>query len=133
MEKLYFNANLDSLIEYLKQFSNEEDIYSFLAYLDKILITAKKKVKLKESEYIYKFIGNFLLKTYVYKLIMLFNNDKINGDEFLTSIDGFIIILNSNYVLSKKNTYYFLTKDFTKQILDEICKNLDNVQKNKIM
>lgn len=102
MEKLYFNANLDGLIEYLKQFSNEEDIYSFLAYLDKILITAKKKVKSKESEHIYKFIGNFLLKTYVYKLIMLFNNDKINGDEFLTSIDGFIIILNSNYVLSKK-------------------------------
>lgn len=133
MEKLYFNANLDGLIEYLKQFSNEEDIYSFLEYFDKILVTSKKKVKLKEAEYIYKFIGSFLLKTHVYKLIMLFNNDKINDEEFLTSIDDFIILLNINYVLSKKNTYHFLTKDFTDQILDEINEELDNEQKNKIM
>ena len=133
MEKLYFNADLDGLIERLKQFSSEEDIYLFLEYFDKVLVNSKKKIKTKEAENIYKFIGNFLLKLHVYKVITLFKNDKINDDEFLNLIDDFIILLSSTYVIYKKNTYDFLTKDLADQILDEINEDLDNEQKNKIM
>lgn len=133
MEKLYFNADLDGLINYLKQFSNEEDVYLFLEYFDKILVTAKKKVKSEEAEYIYKFIGAFLLKVYVYKLGILIENNTINSEEFLNSMDDFIKVLSINYVFDKKNNYYFLTNDFTNQILDEIYEELDNEQKNKIM
>lgn len=133
MEKLYFNADLDGLIECLKQFSKEEDIYLFLEYFDKILVTAKKKVRTKEAKHIYNFIGEFLLKLQIYKAIMLFKNDKINEDEFLTLIDDFIILLSSKYVIYKKNTFDFLTKDLADQILDEINEDLDDKQKNKIM
>lgn len=133
MEKLYFNADLDGLIERLKQFSSEEDIYLFLEYFDKILVNSKKKIKTKEAENIYKFIGKFLLKLHVYKVITLFKNDKINDDEFLNLIDDFIILLSSTYVIYKKNTYDFLTKDLADQILDKINEDLDNKQKNKII
>lgn len=133
MEKFYFNADLDGLINYLKQFSNEEDIYLFLEHFDKILVTAQKKIKPKEAEYIYKFIGGFLLKIYVYRLGMLIENNTITREEFLKAIDDFIKVLSINYVFDKKNTYFFLTKEFTDQILDEINETLDDIQKNKIM
>ena len=133
MEKLYFNADLDGLIECLKQFSREKDIYLFLEYFDKILVTAKKKTRPKDAKHIYKFIGEFLLKLQTYKAIMLFESDKINGDEFLTLIDDSIILLSSKYVIYKKSTYDFLTKDLADQILDQINEDLDNKQKNKIM
>lgn len=132
MEKLYFNADLDGLIECLKQFSNEEDIYSFLEYFDKILVNTKKKVSPKEAKHIYKFIGEFLLKLQIYKAITLFEADKINDEEFLTLIDDFIILLNTNYVLSKKNTYHFLTKELTDKILDEVNEELDNTKKIRL-
>ena len=129
MEKFYFSANLDVLINHLKQFSNEEDIYSFLTYFDKILVSINKKIKPKEAEYIYKFIGGFLLKLYVYKLVMLFKNNMINNEIFLESLDDFIRLLSTKSVFDNKNTYYFLTEDFTDQILDEINEDLDNKQR----
>lgn len=133
MEKLYFNADFDGLIENLKQFSNEEDIYLFLKYFDKILITSNKKVSSKEKKHIYKSMAYFLLKSYICKLIMLLQKHEITREAFENLFDDFVEDLSVHYINDKKNTYYFLTEEFTNQILDEINEVLDNEQKNKIM
>lgn len=129
MEKLYFSADLDGLIAYLKQYSNEEDIYLFLQYFDKVFVNSKTKVKPKDAEYIYKFIAIFLLKSYIHKLGRLIQNNEINREEFLESFDEFVRLLSINAICDNKNTYYLLTPEITDQILDEVCEELDNKQK----
>ena len=131
MEKLYFSANPDGLIECLQNFSNEEDIRLFLSYLDKIC--KEKKIKPTTLKKIYMFIGAFLLKAYISKLITMFKTKEINRLEFENLFDEFIQELSSYSICDKKETYYFMTKELTDQILDEVNDALDKKQKNKIM
>jgi len=132
MEKLYFNADFDGLIQNLKQFSNEEDIYCFLKYFDKILITSNNRVSSKGKKHIYKSMAYFLLKSYICKLIALLQKDKITREDFENLFDEFVENLSVHYVNNKKNTYYFLTEEFTNQILDEINEDLTNKQKIRL-
>ncbi len=126
MEKLYFNADFDGLIQNLMQFSNEEDIYCFLKYFDKILITSNINLSSKEKNYIYKSMAHFLLRVYICKLITLLQKHEITKEDFENLFDEFVEDLSIHYVHNKKNTYYFLTEEFTNQILDEINEALDN-------
>lgn len=131
MEKLYFNADLDGLIKELKVFSNEEDIYSFLNYLDTILKGNKKDTTPKKLNEIYEFIARFLLKSYVCKLIALLNNKTISRSTFCNLFDDFVEELSTNVVHNKKNTYYFLTEERTNRLLGEINEALDKKEKIK--
>lgn len=133
MEKLYFNADLCGLINYLKEFASYNDIILFLMYFNKISITSNVKTNPKEIEYIYKFIGAFLLKTYTYKLGRSFENNEIKYDKFKVLMNDFINELMTNSTLYNKNTYYFLTKKFACEILNQINENLDIKQKIRLM
>ena len=133
MEKLYFNADFDGLISYLKDFSNEEDIYLFFKFFDKVFVNSKKKITPKEAKYFYEFIARFLLKTYICRLIYLLQNDLIKRKEFEDLFDDFVEKLSINAVYDKKNTYNFLTPEITDQILDQVNDDLDNKTKKKII
>lgn len=131
MEKLCFNADFDGLVNYLKDFSNEEDIYLFFKYFDKVFVNSKEKLTPKEAKYCYEFIACFLLKTYICKLIYLLQNDSITRKEFEELFDDFVEKLSINTVYDKKNTYNFLTPEITDQILDQVNDDLDNRTKKK--
>jgi len=133
MEKLYFNADFDGLVNYLKDFSNEEDIYLFFKFFDKVFVNSKEKISPKEAKYFYEFIACFLLKTYICKLIYLLQNDLITKKEFEEMFDDFVEKLSINAVYDKKNTYNFLTPEITDQILDQVNDDLDNKAKKKII
>ena len=74
MQLFYFNANLSGLVEYLKKYAPEDEIYKFINTLDflhehmgdKYLIPSSKEI-IKNG---FEFINSFLLKTALRKNII---------------------------------------------------------------
>ena len=96
MKALYFNANLMGLIEYLKQYNQEEEIYKFIRTLDflnkhledKHLTESSFKIIFESLQY----INIFLIKTSLRKKIV--NNSLNEQMDVLDLIYSLIPILN---------------------------------------
>lgn len=119
MQLFYFNANLSGLIQYLKKYAPEEEIYKFINTLDflkehtgdKHLISSSKKIIINGFE----FINSFLLKTALRKNIINTTATQISTEEILKSLTPIITLIPGSYE-SKTNFYQFYNN---KQFMDD--------------
>lgn len=108
MQSLYFNANLNGLVEYLKKYAPEDDIYKFISTLDflnehmgdKYLIPSSKKM-IKSG---YKFINSFLIKTALRKNIIDNPASQLSTEEVFKCLIP-ILTLIPNSVKSKNDSF----------------------------
>ena len=108
MQSLYFNANLNGLVEYLKKYAPEYDIYKFISTLDflnehmgdKYLIPSSKEM-IKSG---YKFINSFLIKTALRKNIIDNHASQLSTEEVFKCLIP-ILTLIPNSVKSKNDSF----------------------------
>ena len=108
MQSLYFNANLHGLVEYLKKYAPEYDIYKFISTLDflnehmgdKYLIPSSKEM-IKSG---YKFINSFLIKTALRKNIIDNPASQLSTEEVFKCLIP-ILTLIPNSVKSKNDSF----------------------------
>lgn len=85
MQSLYFNANLKGLIDVLKQYNTEDNVYNFITTLDflnkhltdKNLTPNSNQIRLNSL----KSINSFLIQTYIKKVIIEYPNEKIDTND----------------------------------------------------
>lgn len=106
MQSLYFNANLKGLIDALKQYSTEENVYNFITTLDflnkhltdKKLTPNSNKIRLNSL----KSISSFLIQTYINKLILEKTNKTIDTKEIFDKLVPLLILLPRDVAIHKK-------------------------------
>lgn len=122
MENLYFNADLDNVIEELKKFISEEDAIIFITYLDEISNKLKFSKPIEDVNKKISFISKFLISCYSKKIYKLYVDNLISFDDFKRENSNFINLLCIDY-LTKNNKYTFLTpeeaNEFVKNLVDE--------------
>ena len=108
MQLFYFNANLSGLVEYLKKYAPEEEIYKFINTLDflnehmddKYLIPSSKEI-IKNG---FEFINSFLLKTALRKNIIDNTATQLSTEDVLKRLIP-ILTLIPETVKSKNNSF----------------------------
>lgn len=108
MQLFYFNANLSGLVEYLKKYAPEEEIYKFINTLDflnehmddKYLIPSSKEI-IKNG---FEFINSFLLKTALRKNIIDNTAAQLSTEDVLKRLIP-ILTLIPETVKSKNNSF----------------------------
>lgn len=118
MQLFYFNANLNGLVEYLKKYAPEEEIYKFINTLDflnehmddKYLIPSSKEI-IKNG---FEFINLFLLKTALRKNIIDNTATQLSTEEVLKSLIP--ILTHIPKTVKSKNKFFQISDD--KQIKD---------------
>ena len=125
MQSLYFNANLKGLIDALKQYNTEENIYNFITTLDflnkhsrdKHLTPNSNKIILNNLEY----INSFLIKTYMQKLILEFPEEKIDVRQLIENI--YPILTKIPNVKMNKREFNALNEEFVANVINETLSN----------
>lgn len=128
LEQFYFNADVSGLINYLNEFCELKDIHSFIYYLDLIHKIGTKNIE-NVSE-MYEYIGYFLTKAYINKLLILAKKKELVKAQYLKLTNRFENILENNIVTCYNKKYKFLSNDLIIKIYDEIM-NKPNNQKIK--
>ena len=99
MEKLYFNADLRGLINEVEKFTTKSEIIAFILRVDYI----------NSSKYIYnddKFVinaYNFLIKTYVSKLMSMIEYNQITLEEADEMLQEFLLIIPDSSITKQKD------------------------------
>ncbi len=108
MKTLYFSANLNGLVECLKQYSLEEDVYRFINALDFLNKHMKDKYLIPSSTEIImnclKYINSFLIKVCLRKNILDNSENQISLEELANSLSPILTLLPTK-VKSKNKTY----------------------------
>ena len=102
---VYFNASLNGLIEYLKKYASEEEIYKFISTLDflnkhmddKYLIQSSKEM-IKNG---FEFINSFLIKTALRKNIIENFASELSTEEVLKSLIPILTSIPNSVKLKK--------------------------------
>ena len=118
MQLFYFNANLSGLVEYLKKYAPEEEIYKFINTLDflnehmddKYLIPSSKEI-IKNG---FEFINSFLLKTALRKNIIDNTAAQLLTEDVLKSLIPILTLIPE--IVKSKNNSFQISDD--KQIKD---------------
>ena len=102
MQTYYINANLKGVINELKNYTSNKEIFTFLNRLDFICENRYKKnisyfKQNKIMEYI-RYINEFLIITYIDKL----KKDKISKEEFDKNINDYLDLFTINILLGDK-------------------------------
>lgn len=108
MESLYLNANLQGLIQELKQWNSDKEISKFISRTDFIINHSNdKKYKLfveKKIQSSLKEINLFLINTYFKKNVEEYKRGFITYEQFMGSTTKYISSLP--FILSIKNKHY---------------------------
>lgn len=108
MQTLYFNANLNGLVEHLKQYSSENEIYKFINTLDFLNKHMQDKYLMPSSTEIIinslKYINSFLIQIGLRKIIIDNSENQVSAEEILKSLIPILTLIPSN-VKSKKKSY----------------------------
>ena len=111
MEKLYFEADLYSLIKSLQKYNSRSNIIKFINDVDILLYcinnTLTEKYYCKKS---LQTISKFLIKTYSTKVLNLKHNGKISEKEMWNRISNLIDVLD-NVVMLNSGSYKFSNVD----------------------
>lgn len=126
MQSLYFNANLKGLIDALKQYSTEENVYNFITTLDflnkhltdKKLTPNSNKIRLNSL----KSISSFLIQTYINKLILEKTNKTIDTKEIFDKLVPLLILLPRDIAIHKK-TVTVIDDDLMMEIIKDALFN----------
>ena len=118
MQLFYFNANLSGLVECLKKYAPEDEIYKFINTLDflhehmgdKYLIPSSKEI-IKNG---FEFINSFLLKTALRKNIIDNTATQLSTEEVLKSLLPILTLIPKT--VKSKNNFFQISDD--KQIMD---------------
>lgn len=135
MQSLYLNANLNGLVDVLKQYNSEEKIYDFITTLDLVNKYLKQNINTPKAFEIMTSslasINTFLLETFVNKTII----DNPNRNDYRTlmyenkeRLTKFISLLPDR-VKCKKKTFEILDADTIGNILVDIVSRYENNQK----
>lgn len=113
MQTFYFIANLNGLVEYLKNYAPEEEIYKFIHTLDLLNIHFHNYIYTPSSKQIMKeafdSVNLFLVKTALRKNILDNLDSNITAEE---AINGLLPVLAA---IPKKIKTKYLTIDFSNQ------------------
>lgn len=128
MQSLYFNANLKGLIDALKQYSTEENVYNFITTLDflnkhltdKKLTPNSNQIRLDSL----KNINSFLIQTYINKLILEHPNEKIETQEIFNNLVPLLTLLPNDVAIHKKPVTV-IDDDLMKQIIKDALSNYE--------
>lgn len=107
MRTLYFNANLKGLIDCLKQYHSEEEVYKFINTLDflnkhiqdKCLLPGYFKVLLNGIKY----ITSFLMQAILRKTITDNNENQISVEELFNRLVPILTLIPSNVKFKNKS------------------------------
>lgn len=127
MQSLYFNANLKGLIDVLKQYNTEENIYKFITTLDFLnkhlrddyLTPNSNKIILSSMEY----INSFLIKTYMQKLILEYPEEKIDVRQLIENT--YLILTNIPNMKVNKREFNALNEEFIIRVITETLSNYE--------
>lgn len=135
MQSLYFNANLKGLIDSLKQYNTEENVYKFITTLDflnkhltdKRLMNTSNQIRLTSL----KNINYFLIYTYIQK-VLLEQQDEINDTKKLfDKLEPFLSELPREIKIHGKILFSINNYDFATEIINSCFFNYDvNATKN---
>lgn len=128
MQSLYFNANLKGLIDVLKQYSSEENVYNFITTLDflnkhltdKKLISNSNEIRLNSL----KSVNSFLIQTYINKLILEHPNKTIDTKEIFDKLVPLLTLLPSDVSIHKKPVTV-IDDDLMRQIIKDALSNYE--------
>ena len=129
MQSLYFNANLRGLVECLKQYNSEENIYDFITTLDflnkhledKYLTPSSNEIRINSL----KRINAFLVQTHIRQIILEYPNEKWDKEKMWNKIFPLVEKI-PNLQVNGKN---FIIID-EQSIIDIIDENLYNSDLN---
>ena len=111
MKSLYFNADLKGLIDVLKQYNSEENIYDFIRTLDFLNKHMYDKKLTHNSSLIkigcVKSINSFLIQTYVKKLILEYPGLRVDVNEIFDRLSPLLIKIPSEVKVNGKATALF--------------------------
>ena len=127
MQSLYLNANLNGLINELKQYTSEEEIMKFISNTDFLMIHMEDRIlQLFERNMIsncLKNVNKFLIVCYSKKLQKQVKDGEISTNEdFLRRMSEFIASLTSSIVINKYK-YEIMTLEDIKESLKEALNN----------
>ena len=131
MENLFFTADLDNLIEELKKYSNQDEIITFIKYLDEIRCDTMRTKPLEDAKNKFNFISKFLLLCYSKKMYRSYKENLISFISFKKEIIDFE---NSLYMYFTKNgkEYIFLSHNDAQETLKSFCNDvLESTGKKK--
>lgn len=107
MQTLYFNANLKGLIDCLKQYHSEEEVYKFINTLDFLNKHIQDKYLLPSSNEIIlngiKFINSFLIQTILRKAITDNTENQISVEEVFNRLVPILTLIPSNVKFNNKS------------------------------
>lgn len=120
MEILYFNADLEGLIEELKKYDTKEKILEFIKSVDYI----NEYSKLKDSSSLnssFSIIYNFLLNAYIKNLRQSLSNNMISEEQINNKIFYFLVdMFNANITNSGSKIDYKEINEKVKNIKADI-------------
>lgn len=133
MQSLYFNANLKGLIDILKQYNTEENIYKFITSLDFLnkhlndnyLTTNSNKILLNSLEY----VSSFLIKTYIKKLILESPKEKIDVRQLIENT--YTVLAKIPFVKKNKRDFYTFNEEFIIKVIKETLSNYEVCEDKK--
>ncbi len=139
MERLYLNGNLKGLIDELNKYNSYEEITQFftnfdLAFtylrLNSWLVTTKIKKVQESLANVYK----FLISSYINKLKIDLNNNRITIEELFDLSAQYIKSFNNYFVYDGINYRVLNAKDLNKILddLDEFVTSYCSKNKNKV-
>jgi len=131
MQSLYFNANLKGLIDILKRYNTEENVYNFITTLDflnkhltdKNLTPNSNQIRLNSL----KSINSFLIQTYIKKVIMEYPNEKIDTNDLFQKLVPLLTKMTSKIKINGK----FITIIEDEQMMEIIKDALSNYEINE--
>lgn len=134
MQSLYFNANLNGLIETLKQYNTEENVYDFITTLDFLSKHSTDKKLTSNSEQIIinclKSINSFLIKTYIKKTILEHPDKDIEIKEVLEKLIPLLTKIPSSIKINGKSIN-LTDQDLMMEIIDDALSSFEKSEDRK--
>lgn len=93
MRKLYFTADLNTLIKILQIYNNQMPVGKFIKYIDKTIesdLLIVRKFKEDFNTDYFKYITSYLITTYTNKMYLKYLKGDITEDEYLRNIDYYV-------------------------------------------
>lgn len=117
MSKLYLNADLNGLINKLREYTKDEDILEFITSVDQIQDYYLKKSTKIEFLYNIKKAYRFILRAYIKKQEIEYSNGKISKQEFINKVGEYIYLIKQTSHTDKNN---YITQFEVIEILESV-------------
>lgn len=93
MARLYFNADLNTLMKILQIYNSKMPVVKFIKYIDKTIESPSFIVRKYKEDFntdYFKYITSYLITTYTNKMYLSYLKGNITEDEYLRYIDYYI-------------------------------------------